>query len=216
MASVASVMRGLAKTKFIIGEVARKNWKKTLIKEECTVTAFNQQCGNTFIHIADIVLDDNEKRQTTLKVDVKDKKVWKAADEHIYLFVRGDKIMKIGGTRTGMKARWGSYLCGHCVPERKKRNGENFPGKMSVTNAHLYHTIEDDLLNGGSWSFWSWKLPTITVSVNILGVQTNVIAQTYHAYESRCMELFRKITGHIPNLCDNADPSYRKNKKIGL
>ena len=65
------------------------------------------------------------------------------------------------------------------------------------------------LFHGGSWSFWSWKLPTITVSVNILGVQTNVIAQTYHAYESRCIEIFRKETGAIPQLCDNADPNYR-------
>lgn len=216
MTSVATVLRGLVKSKFTNGVLARNKWKKILTNEECTLSAFNNACGNTFIHQADIILDDSDKRQTTLTVDIKDKKVWKATHEHIYLFVRGDKIMKIGGTRTGMKARWGSYLCGHCVPERKKRSGENFPGKMSVTNAHLYHTIEEDLLAGATWSFWSWKLPTVTVSVDILGVPTTVIAQTYHAYESRCMELFRKITGHIPQLCDNADPSYRKNVKIKL
>ena len=51
--------------------------------------------------------------------------------------------MKIGGSRTGMK-KGGTYiLCGYCVPESKKKNGENFAKKMSVTNAYLYHTIEN-------------------------------------------------------------------------
>jgi hypothetical protein len=121
--------------------------------------------------------------------------------------------MKIGGTRTGMKARWGSYLCGHCVSERMNKHGEPNPGKMSVTNAHLYHTIEHDLLQGNKWEFYSWKLPDTTVSVEILGEMIQVVAQTYHAYESRCIELFKTITGHIPQLCDNADPNYKTKKE---
>ena len=209
MASIAAGMCNLTNKKYIAGTAARAKWKKLLVDEKCTVKMFNNRCNNAFIHRGDIILDGDLKRQTTLKVIVADKKAWSGVTEHIYLFARNDKIMKIGGTRTGMKARWGSYLCGHCVPERKKRNGEAFPGKMSVTNAHLYHTIEQDLLNGAKWSFWSWELPIVTVSVEILGVPTTVVAQTYHAYESRAMEVFRKITGHIPQLCDNADPSYR-------
>jgi len=42
-----------------------------------------------------------------------------------------------------------------------------------------------------------------------MGSPRQVIAQTYHAYESCCMELFRKESGDIPQLCDNADPNYR-------
>ena len=89
------------------------------------------------------------------------------------------------------------------------KNGQPYPGKMSVTNAHLYHTIEDDLLKGNRWEFWSWWLPTVKVTVDIMGSPCEVIAQTYHAYESRCIEIFRKETGDIPQLCDNADPNYR-------
>ena len=81
---------------------------------------------------------------------------------------------------------------------------------MSVTNAHLYHTIEDDLLKGNTWEFWTWTLPTVSVTVDIMGTDTTVIAQTYHAYESRCMEMFKtEESGDIPQLCDNADPNYR-------
>jgi hypothetical protein len=199
--------------KFIAGRLARDAWKKQLVHEACTIAQFNNKCGNIFTFQGNIVLDPSSSRQTTLTVEPKNVTEWKRKNtEHIYAIVRNGSIMKLGGTRTGMNDRWGSYKCGHCVPQRlKKRTQEPFPGKMSVTNAHLYHTIEEDLLAGGEWCFWSWKLPTVTVSVDILGVPTMIVAQTYHAYESRCMENFRILTGHIPQLCDNSDPSYRKN-----
>ena len=208
----SSKMSSLANhAKFLAGRAARAHWSKALVPEESTMTSFNETCGGIFTFRGNIVLDPSERRQTTLLVKPDDDDEWKRKNtEHIYVIVRDGRIMKIGGTRTGMKDRWSSYMCGHCVPQRlKKRTGEPFPGKMSVTNAHLYHTIEGDLLAGHEWSFWSWKLPTVTVSVEILGVPTTVIAQTYHAYESRCMANFRTLAGHIPQLCDNSDPSYR-------
>ena len=72
-------------------------------------------------------------------------KAWEEKREYVYCIVMKNNdtddglIVKIGGTRTGMKDRFGSYLCGHHVIERNKS------GKMSVTNAHLYHTIEHGL-----------------------------------------------------------------------
>ena len=47
-----------------------------------------------------------------------------------------DYIIKIGGTRTGLKERCGSYLCGHHVEERDKS------GDCSKTNAYIYNTFE--------------------------------------------------------------------------
>jgi hypothetical protein len=200
--------------KFSAGQAARENWTKPLPEEKMTVGAFNAACGGVFKHACDVVLDPSDSRQTTITYELprvsgaKDR--WSADAEQIYLIVRDGAIMKIGGTRTGMKARFGSYLCGHCVPERLKRSGEAFPGKMSVTNAHLYHTIESDLLAGDvTWSFYIWKLPETTLEVEILGEKTTVVAQTYHAYESRCMWKFSEMTGHIPLLSVNSDPSYR-------
>ena len=196
--------------KFIDGQVARSVWKKALVHETCTIETFNAECAGVFSHYADIVLDSNEKRRTTIMVKPTSSPIWKQNGEYIYIIVKDGIVMKIGGTRTSMRERWMSYLCGHCVAQRKKKNDESYPGKMSVTNAHLYHTIEDDLLeNESKWEFWCWKLPVTTVQVEIMGVPTEIIAQTFHAYESRCMEKFRKLTGHIPQLCDNADPSYR-------
>lgn len=196
--------------KFVDGQAARLAWKKALVPETCTIETLNAACSGLFSHYANIVLDPNPKRGTTLMVSHTSIDVWKQAGEYIYVIVKNGIVMKIGGTRTSMAERWGSYLCGHCVPQRNKKNGEPYPGKMSVTNAHLYHTIEHDLLeNEGKWEFWCWKLPVTTVQVDIMGVPTEIIAQTFHAYESRCMEKFREITGHIPQLCDNADPSYR-------
>ena len=202
--------------KFINGETARLAWAKPIIPECCSVEQLNTACGGVFNLAAKIVLDSS-KVNTNITVSFPNTTLemsWKEAGEYIYLIVKDGQIMKIGGTRTSMCERWGSYKCGHCVKERNNKKGEAYPGKMSVTNAHLYHTIEKDLLeNNGIWEFYCWKLPVITLQVNILGLPTTVVAQTYHAYESRCIEKFRDLTGHIPQLCDNADPSYRTSQQ---
>jgi hypothetical protein len=44
--------------------------------------------------------------------DFKEKKEW------IYLFLINKRIVKIGGTRTGLSGRCASYLCGHHIQER--------------------------------------------------------------------------------------------------
>ena len=198
--------------KFTSGSQARIKWAKPIKDERITVDKFNSVCENVFKRACNIVLDNSERRQTTLKVtDFTDEANWKKDDENIYLIVRNDKIMKIGGTRTGMKSRFGSYLCGHCVSERNKKSGGSFPGKMSVTNAYLYHTIEKDLLENkdANWSFWTWKLPITTFSIKIFGDTVKVAAQTYHAYESTIIKKFKVLAGYIPQLCNNSDPSYR-------
>ena len=143
------------------------------------------------------------KRQTCIKVTPTNNEKWKEENEKIYLIVKDKKVVKAGGTRNGMKARFGSYLCGHHVEERGKS------GKMSVTNAHIYHSIEKDLLETDSkYEFWTWSLPVVQINVEILGENVNVTAQTYHAYESVVIKKFKDLTGNIPLLCDNCDPNY--------
>ena len=200
--------------KFSDGEEARGAWAKPLRPEEVSGEEYNKACGDKFKHMGNIVLDTSSRRQTTIDVvfiSDSQKSQWIKISENIYMITRNGKVMKIGGTRTGMAARWISYKCGHCVPQRMKKSGTPFPGKMSVTNAHLYHTIEKDLLSEepGNWSFWSWTLPETLVEVVILGEPTTVVAQTYHAYESKCIRKFTEVAGHIPQLCNNSDPSYR-------
>ncbi len=200
----------LEQTKFNAGAEARSAWAKIITTENTmTIDAFNELCENQFTRKCDIELDSSANRQTVIKTMNVDCAIYNEKTEHIYALVRNGLIMKLGGTRTGLKERWSSYLCGHCVPQRNKRTGEPFPGKMSVTNAHLYHTIEKDLLDTDStWEIWSWKLPQVIIPVVILNMETNVIAQTYHAFESICINKFKEITGHIPLLCNNSDPGY--------
>jgi len=197
--------------KFECGESARTAWRKCIdLPAGASMSDFGRECGGVFLKGGDIVLDDSERRRTTVRVEPECKQRWNREVEVIYTIVRGGEVVKIGGTRNGMQKRWGSYLCGHCVPERLQRDGSPYPGKMSVTNAHLYHTIESELLETGvKWEFYMWELPRTCVEVDILGERVNVVAQTYHAYESRVMEKYRSLTGKIPVLCDNSDPSYR-------
>jgi hypothetical protein len=184
------------------GRKARRKWKKEITKEECNVEYFNNIVGNVFKKSADIVLDSNPSCRTVIKSIPLNNKEWKLEQDVIYLIIRNGCVMKIGGTRTGMNKRWYSYKCGHCVPERMMKNGEMYPGKMSVTNAYLYHTIEDDLLKGNTWEFWSWTLPAVKVSIDIFGSTVDVEAQVYHAYERRCIELFKQKYNRLPQLCN--------------
>ncbi len=169
---------------------------------------FNQSIGGVFQSGATLSLDHSDRRQTVIMA-VPDTPKWNADIEALYAIVRDGRIMKLGGTRTGMKKRFSSYLCGHCVPQRLSAAGQPFPGKMSVTNAHLYHTIEDGLLRGEDWKIYMWELPNVQITVDILGTPTVITAQTYHAYESRAMQRFVETAGAIPLLCNNADPNYR-------
>ena len=189
--------------KFLDGNEARNIWAKQIIEQNpLLIDTFNNICGGVFFKTGQIVLDDSY-RQTTIKVIPTNKNIWKEKNEKIYIFTRNGDIMKIGGTRTSMKDRFSSYLCGHHVRERGKS------GKMSVTNAYLYHTIEADLLEKDSiWEIYSWKLPINQYTINILGIDTIITSQTYHAYESRCINEYKKITNRLPFLCDNCDPNY--------
>lgn len=55
--------------------------------------------------------------------------------EWIYIFTINDHIVKIEGTRTCLKDRCISYLCGHHTTDRGKS------GKCSGTNAYIYNTF---------------------------------------------------------------------------
>lgn len=194
--------------KFTDGELARKKWSTNINGELLSVNEFNDSCGNVFENAASIKLDDSTRRQTVIQSIPVHKKIWDEEREKIYIFAKNDKIVKIGGTRCSMKERFNSYLCGHHVNERGKNQ------TCSITNARLYHSIEKDLLETVSvWKVYTWTLPVVKHTINILGTETTVISQTYHAYESCCIKKYKEITGHIPLMCDNCDPIYIKKTK---
>ena len=164
-----------------------------------------------FIPIADIVLDNEiftsgkkqglKKRNTliqfipTIPIESFNKK-----NEWLYLLVINGMIVKIGGTRTGLKGRVASYLCGHHIEERGKS------GDCSKTNGFIYNTFEFYLNLGCKIEMYGYELPKTELTIEIFDKETKITAQTYHAYESTFLEDYKKNYNEYPILSDNCDP----------
>jgi len=89
--------------KFTNGQAAREKWAKTLnIVNELTIDEFNKECDNVFHKEAIIHLDSSD-RQTVIEAIPLDKTEWNKNCEKIYIITKNKKIIKIGGTRNGMK-----------------------------------------------------------------------------------------------------------------
>ena len=163
-----------------------------------------------FIHVADIKLDielnkDNNKKRNTLIqfVPIIEKKLFEDKEEYIYIFLINDNIVKIGGTRTGLKGRVSSYLCGHHIEERGKS------GDCSKTNGFIYNTFYFYLSHNANIKMYGYKIPKIKHNCDILDETIEITLQTYHAYESIFLNDFKNIYGTFPILCDNSDPAYK-------
>lgn len=191
-----------------------KKWIK-LISTDKTVPFDEYNRKGNFIPIADIVLDSelftsgkkqgNKKRNTliqfvpTISADEFNKK-----NEWLYLLVINGMIVKIGGTRTGLKGRVSSYLCGHHIEERGKS------GDCSKTNGFIYNTFEFYLSLGCKIQMYGYELPKTEIVIEIFGKETKITAQTYHAYESTFLEDYKKNYNEYPILSDNCDPDYKE------
>jgi hypothetical protein len=195
-----------------------KNWIKRIPLNKTIPFEFYDK-KEYFTHVADVVLDnevhlrgkneEKKKRNTLIALsnyfDEINLKI-----EWIYIFVINGRIVKIGGTRDGIKNRFGSYLCGHHIQERGKS------GKASETNKYIYNTLLFYLECGCKINIYGYKLPVEEITRNVFGRETKIRVQTYHGYESVLIEDFRKQTGFIPYLCDNSDPEYKKTKGTKL
>ena len=186
-----------------------KKWIKLIpLNESYDFMSYKRK--DYFTHVANIILDvelnkDNNKKRNTLIqfVPVIDKKIFEDKTEHIYIFLINERIVKIGGTRTGLKGRVGSYLCGHHIEERGKS------GDCSKTNAFIYNTFYFYLCNNANIKMYSYKIPRIKHKCDILDKNVEITVQTYHAYESIFLNDFKELYGELPLLCDNSDPEYQ-------
>ena len=188
--------------------LAVKKWVKIIPGNNTLFNDYNRK--RYFIPVADIVLDNDvfksgRKRRNTLikftpKISVKD---WRKTSEWLYLFVLDDRIVKIGGTRVGLKQRTASYLTGHHVRERGKS------GDCSNTNGFIYNTFEFYLNLGYEIQMYGYELPGVDVTVEILDKENIIPVQTYHVYESVFMEEYKTIYGKFPTLSDNCAPGYK-------
>lgn len=107
-----------------------RKWIK-LLPIEKTILFDNYNRKEYFTPIANVLLDNDtfttgkktgqKKRNTliqfipTISLDEFNEKT-----EWLYIFLINNRLVKIGGTRTGLKGRVSSYLCGHHIEERGK------------------------------------------------------------------------------------------------
>ena len=190
-----------------------KKWIK-LISLEDSILFDNYNNKDYFIPIANVIIDDEvymngnkkgiKKRNTLIQfvpiIPIED---YNRKNEWLYIFVINNRIVKLGGTRTGIKGRLSSYLCGHHIEERGKS------GDCSKTNGFIYNTFYFYLNLGCEIKMYGYELPKTEFIIKIFDKETKIIAQTYHAYESTFLEDYKKNYNKYPILCDNCDPDYK-------
>ncbi len=190
-----------------------KPWIKSIsTKKTVPFDQYNRK--DHFIPIADVVLDNElytsgtkqgtKKRNTLIRfIPTIPTEAFNKKTEWLYLLVMNGMIVKIGGTRTGIKGRVGSYLCGHHIEERGKS------GDCSKTNGFIYNTFEFYLKLGCKIQMYGYELPKHEITIEIFGKETKITTQTYHAYESTFLEDYKKNYNDYPILSDNCDPDYK-------
>ena len=118
------------------------------------------------------------------------------------MFVMNDRIIKIGGTRTGLQNRAASYLCGHHVGDRGKS------GDCSKTNGYIYNTFEFYIKLGCKIEMYGYELPVDTKEIDFFGKKVEIVSQNFTAYESLLMSEYKDRYDKYPVLNDNCDPRY--------
>lgn len=190
-----------------------KKWVKTILINK-TILFDKYDRKSYFVSVANIVLDTElyksgknkgiKKRNTLIKFipTIQDTE-FNNKTEWLYIFVINNMIVKLGGTRTGLKKRVMSYLCGHHIKERGKS------GDCSKTNGFIYNTFNFYLNLNCKIKMYGYKLPDTKINIKIFDKEKNIKAQTYHAYESVFLEDYKKKYNNYPILNDNCDPDYK-------
>ena len=200
--------RNMEDITYLIEKSVLKKCIKIITNEKTTLIE-NYKNKKYFKLIGEIVLDTDEyngkkKKDTILKIipniTIEE---FSNRNEWIYLFLINNRIVKIGGTRTGIKNRWLSYLSGHHTIERGKS------GDCSKTNSFIYNTFEFYLHLDCKIEMYGYELPKKELEIELLDIKHMIIPQTYHAYESLFLQDYKKENGEFPILCNNGDPDYR-------
>ena len=111
--------------------------------------------------------------------------------ELIYAIVIDGKIVKIGGTYTGMKKRHGSYNCG----TRKARA----KGTCSVTNFDITEYQFTALRQGKTVEWYVFDVPLAEATINLpWGEEITYNAKTYMKYEYSLSHKYAELRGAVP------------------
>jgi len=155
--------------------------------------------SKNFAHVANIIIDRVEKRQTLLEFAYVDTYMWNDSGNWIYIFTINDHIVKIGGTKNGLRQRAASYLCGH---HTRKSN------VCSVTNGIIYNTFLSYLIDGATIKMYGMKCPVVSTTIVAFGETHTVEAQIFDVYESVLIRKYATEHGTPPILSSRSDPRY--------
>jgi hypothetical protein len=196
-------MEAITETLANISIAADSNDKRCVLSmeevEEMLFDDFTHK--NSFIKVCDVVMDDNTNRKTTIKfAPVIGKDEWKEHCEWVYMFTCDKRILKIGGTRTGLLKRTQSYLCGR--PEFRAK------GTCSTTNYVIYKSFNTLLCAGHSIEMWAYRLQQHTIDVEDFGMKLSIPVQTFHVFETKMLEEYKNQKGKYPVLSSNADKRF--------
>lgn len=184
-----------------------KKWIKLIPKDRVVPFALYARADD-FTKVVDVTLDTSTRKTHLALTPLVDPRTYRDPHEWIYLLVVDGDIVKIGGTRDGLRNRLDvSYGCGRCIEER------GGSGKCSVTNAFVYNTLVFYAEAGSTIEVYGRILPPYHVAVPIFGTTVNIKAQVFHGIESTYMEDFRRTYGFLPFMSDNSDPAYRKRQR---
>lgn len=144
-----------------------KKWIKLISFDDVNIIEYNRK--EYFTKVANISLDNElnkknkiKKRKTLIQfIPTIDKQEFNEKNEWIYLITINNNIVKIGGTRIGLKGRISSYLCGHHIKERNKS------GDCSKTNGFIYNTLHFYLTLGYEIEMYAYKLPKKEITIDI-------------------------------------------------
>lgn len=154
-----------------------------------------------FIKVADMLLNDTNN--IGLKMMYKDYITTGEYNERchgVYLIVIDGKIVKIGGTETGLAKRWGSYNNG----TEKIRNGA---GNGSVTNYYVTTAIKEALKTGHKVEWFYKKMDYEIRTLNLYGISINenvCTNGTYKMHEKTLLEFYKNQTNNYPKLSSNS------------
>lgn len=154
--------------------------------------------SSSFTHVADVLIDRTE-RQTLVEFSPVDVHKWRDHGNWIYMFTVDDFIVKIGGTKNGLKQRAGSYLCGHYT---------RASGKCSVTNGLIYNTLLSYLKDGAVIRMYGMKCLPVVATVDVFGECHTVEAQIFDVYESVLIRKHAVEHGAPPIFSSRSDPRY--------
>lgn len=185
--------------------MTRSKWIKDIdLSTELLFEEFSLH--DKFVHVANVIRTPADaQRKTLITFDpVITNEQWnEKVSQWVYILTIDNRIVKIGGTRSGLKGRTGSYLCGHLTEDR----GGN--GKMSVTNAYVYNTLYHYIGSDKHVKMYAYRIPPVKVNVNVWGSTVEVEAQVYNAFESIAISTYHRESGHNPQLSDKSDPAHR-------